>query len=69
MTAVLPIYTYMSIHGTQEHTHILYTDRYKNEKSKDLKITFKMRLVCNLDGKKYVFCDSIFNLLVDFMGQ
>lgn len=55
MTAVLPIYTYMSTHRTQEHTHILYTDRYKNEKSKDLRITFKMRLVCNLDGKNMYF--------------
>lgn len=55
MTAVLPIYTYMSTHSTQEHTHILYTDRYKNENSKDLKITFKMRLVCNLDGKNVYF--------------
>lgn len=28
-----------------------------------------MGLVCNLDGKKYVFCDSIFNLLVDLWAN
>lgn len=55
MTAVLPIDTYMSTHHTQEHTHILYTDRYKNEKSEDLKITFKMRSMCNLDGWNMYF--------------
>lgn len=55
MTSVLPIYTYMSTHHTHEHTHILYTDVYKNEKSKDLKITFKMRSACNLDGWNMYF--------------